>query len=496
MSLEHHRSQLPVQPRRLSRRQMLRLAGDGFGACALAAMLQTEFATANGPAKNETRVTGPHHAPTARAVIQIFCPGGLSHVDTWDYRPELERVHGQPFDAELGKQTFAGVAGEYAKSFWKFQQHGQCGRWMSSLFPKLAGHVDDLAMIHSMQNKSALHGPAMFMMNSGYIRPGFPSMGSWVTYGLGSENENLPAFVVLPDTRGLPPGGVLNWNAGFLPAVHQGTVLETATDKPPIANLFPLSGRDPELEQAGLRFLQSLNEQHAAEHMGDSQLEARIASYELAARLQLSAPEAVDLSQETAATHTMYQLDDPDIGPFGRQCLLARRMVERGVRFVQLFCGAENTSSKKIRPNWDSHEDIVRDHGYWGRILDTGASALLSDLKQRGLLESTLVICTSEFGRQPFMQGKQRGRDHNPGAFTCWLAGGGIKGGTSYGSSDAVGFKADVNPTYSYDLHATALHLLGLNHERLSIYHDGLQRRLTDVHGHVIREVLRFENRG
>jgi hypothetical protein len=414
----------------------------------------------------------------------------MSHVDTWDYRPELERHHGTPCDSELGKQTFAGVAGEYAKSFWPFQQHGQCGRWISDLFPKLAKHVDDIAFIYSMQNKSALHGPAMFMMNSGFIRPGFPCMGSWVTYGLGSENENLPAFVVLPDMRGLPPGGVLNWNAGFLPAIHQGTVLETAASKPPIANLFPAQGREVELERNGLAFLQKLNRQHASTHMGDSTLEARIASYELAARLQLSAPEAVDLSKETDLTTQMYALNDEDIGPFGRQCILARRMVERGVRFVQIFCGAENTGSKKIRPNWDSHEDIVRDHGYWGRILDTGAAALLADLKQSGLLDSTLVICTSEFGRQPFMQGKQRGRDHNPGAFTSWLAGGGIRGGTSYGSSDAFGFKAEVKPTYSYDLHATALHLLGINHERLSVYHDGIQRRLTDVHGHVLSDII------
>jgi len=476
----------------LGRRNFLSQLGDGLGACALMSMLHVDGVRAdepvlNGQVSNESML---HHPAKAKAVIQIFCPGGLSHVDTWDYRPELERLHGTPFDSELGKQTFAGVAGEYAKSFWSFQQHGQCGKWMSDLFPKLSTHVDDMAFIHSMQNKSALHGPAMFMMNSGFIRPGFPSMGSWVTYGLGSENENLPAFVVLPDMRGLPPGGVLNWNAGFLPAVHQGTVLETSSTKPPIANLFPAQGREPELERNGLEFLQKLNQQHASTHMGDSTLEARIASYELAARLQLSAPEAVDLTKESEETTRTYALDDEDVGPFGRQCILARRMVERGVRFVQIFCGAENTSSKKIRPNWDSHEDIVRDHGYWGRILDTGASALLADLKQSGLLDSTLVICTSEFGRQPFMQGKQRGRDHNPGAFTAWLAGGGVRGGTSYGSSDAVGFKAEEKPTYSYDLHATALHLLGIDHERLSVYHDGIQRRLTDVHGQVLVDLI------
>lgn len=476
----------------LKRRAFLRQLGDGFGACALMALLQSDsmLSAASTTDAEVQHPRKPHHPAKARSVIQIFCPGGLSHVDTWDYRPELERLHGKPFDAELGKQTFAGTAGEYAKSFWEFRQHGQCGRWISSLFPELAKHVDEMAFIHSMQNKSALHGPAMFMMNSGFVRPGFPSMGSWVTYGLGSENENLPAFVVLPDTRGLPPGGVLNWNAGFLPAVHQGTVLDTTASKPPIANLFPKRGREEALEKDGLAFLKTLNQQHASTRMGDSMLEARIASYELAARLQLSAPDAVDLSQESGSTHQSYRLDDEDIGPFGRQCLLARRMVERGVRFVQIFCGAENTSSKKIRPNWDSHEDIVRDHGYWGRILDTGASALLNDLKQRGLLDSTLVICTSEFGRQPFMQGTQKGRDHNPGVFTAWMAGGGVRGGTAYGSSDDFGFKALEKPTYSYDLHATALHLLGIDHERLSVYHDGIQRRLTDVHGQVLHEII------
>ena len=472
----------------VDRRAFLHGIGGGFGACALSAMLHAdESANASEP---QIR-SGLHHAAKAKSVIQIFCPGGMSHVDTFDYRPELERAHGKGFDEEKGKQTFAGVAGEYAKSFWEFRQHGQCGRWISDLFPKLARHVDDMAFLYSMQNKSALHGPAMFMLNSGYIRPGFPCMGSWVTYGLGSENDNLPAFVVLPDMRGLPPGGVLNWNAGFLPALHQGTVLETDRRRPPIANLFPSRGTGETLERDGMAFLQSLNRQHAAERPRDSVLEARIAGYELAAKLQLSAPEAVDLSRETEQTNRDYAIDDEDIGPFGRQCMLARRLVERGVRFVQIFCGAENTGAKKIRPNWDSHEDIVRDHGYWGRILDTGASALLTDLKQRGLLDSTLVICTSEFGRQPFMQGKQKGRDHNPGAFTAWMAGGGIRGGASYGSSDELGFQAAENPTYSYDLHATALHLLGIDHEKLSVYHDGIARRLTDVHGHVIRELIK-----
>jgi len=257
-----------------------------------------------------------------------------------------------------------------------------------------------------------------------------------------------------------------------------------------IRDLFPAREIGRVAEEQGLSLLQQWNRQHASARPGDSLLEARIASFELAGKLQLSAPEAVDLSRESQPIHAMYGLDDPDTGPFGRQCLLARRLVERGVRFVQIYCGAENTSKKAIRPNWDSHEDIVRDHGYWGRILDTGASALLEDLKQRGLLDTTLVICTSEFGRQPFMQGEQKGRDHNPGAFTAWMAGGGVRGGVRYGSSDDIGFKASENPTYCYDLHATALHLLGIDHERLTFYHNGIQRRLTDVHGRVIPELL------
>lgn len=362
---------------------------------------------------------------------------------------------------------------------------------MSDLFPKLAQRVDDMAFLYSMQSKSALHGPAMFMANSGFILPGFPSMGAWVTYGLGSETSDLPAFVVLPDPRGLPPGGVINWGAGFLPAIHQGTTLNTDPAQPPIEDLFPEKDfahlRGPG-EQAGRDFLNVLNRGHAQIRPGNSELEARIGAYELAARLQLSAPEATDLRGETDETRKLYQLEHEDIGPFGRQCLLARRLVERGVRFVQIYCGAENTGAKKIRPNWDSHEDLVRDHGYWGAILDAGAAALLEDLKARGMLENTLVICTSEFGRQPAAQGK--GRDHNPGAFTAWMAGGGIRGGVSYGSTDELGSKAADKPIYCYDLHATALHLLGVDHEKLTFYNSGIRRRLTDVHGHVIKEIL------
>ena len=472
--------------RMVGRRDFLWELGGGLGGVALAAMLN-EAQAATGPASRN----GLHHAAKAKAVIQIFCPGGLSHVDSWDYKPELTKRQGKPFDTDGKVQFFASKPGNCQGSYWPFRQHGQSGRWMSDLFPQLAGKVDEMAFIHSMQSKSALHGPAMFMANSGFILPGFPSMGAWVTYGLGSESADLPAFVVLPDPRGLPPGGVINWGAGFLPAIHQGTTLNSDPLQPPLQDLFPakeFSHLRGDAEKSSRDFLGALNRAHAETRGANSELEARIGAYELAARLQLSAPEATDLTGETEATKKLYRLDHADIGTFGRQCLLARRLVERGVRFVQIYCGAENTGAKKIRPNWDSHEDLVRDHGYWGPILDNGAAALLTDLKSRGLLDSTLVTCTSEFGRQPAAQGK--GRDHNSGAFTAWMAGGGIKGGSAYGSTDDLGAKVAENPAYCYDLHATALHLLGVDHEKLTFYNNGAKRRLTDVHGHVIKDLL------
>ncbi len=394
--------------RSVNRRDFLWQLGGGLGGVALTAMM----AEANAAAKNPLAPKPPHFAPKAKAVIQIFCPGGLSHIDSWDYKPELARRNGQPFDAGGKLQFFASKPGSCQGSYWPFQQHGQCGRWISDLFPQLATCVDDIAFIHSMQSKSALHGPAMFMANTGFILPGFPSMGAWVTYGLGSESDNLPAFVVLPDPRGLPPGGVINWGAGFLPAVYQGTPLNTDAGAAPIADLFPPKSFADALasgEKEGRELLRELNTQHAAEHPGNSELEARISAYELAARLQLSAPEVTDVRGETESMQKLYGLEHEDRGPFGRQCLLARRLVERGVRFVQIYCGAENTTAKKIRPNWDSHEDLVRDHGYWGPILDHGAAALLQDLRQRGLLDSTLVICTTEFGRQPRRRARRGG---------------------------------------------------------------------------------------
>ena len=469
----------------LQRRELLQRAAGGFGGLALSSLLSAD---GNRAVQND-------FPAKAKRVIQIFCSGGLSHVDTYDYKPELVKRSGTPFDPDGKLQFFASKPGNCQPSFWKFRQHGQSGIWMSDLLPKLAKCVDDMAFIYSMQSKTALHGPGNFMMTTGQTLPGFPSMGSWVTYGLGSESSNLPSFVVLPDVRGLPPGGVINWGAGFLPAQHQATAVNVKNPDQPIADLFPsrsVTEATPRSDQAGLSLLKKLNLIHQRPRIGNTALEARIRAYEMAARLQLSAPEVTDIKGETEATKKLYAIDHPEIGPFGRQCLLARRLAERGVRFVQIYCGAENTTAEKIRPNWDSHEDLPRDHGYWGPILDTGAAALLRDLKSRGLLDDTLVICTSEFGRQPAAQGNAaKGRDHNGGGFTAWLAGGGIKPGTTYGSTDELGFKAVDKIVHSYELHATALHLLGLDHEELTWYYNGLEQRLTGFEGKgVIKEII------
>jgi hypothetical protein len=326
------------------------------------------------------------------------------------------------------------------------------------------------------------------MQNTGFVLPGFPSMGAWISYGLGSLTDNLPTFVVLPDVRGLAPNGAENWTAGFLPAAHQGTMIRLGKPNP-IYDLFPpktASFITPESEKETQALLKELNQAHLAARPGDSRLDARIASYELAAKLQVSAPEVLDLSGESEATKKFYGLDDKFTEDFGQRCLTARRLLERGVRFVQVWSGADNGFPRR---NWDSHEDLARDHLDTGRSMDKPAAALIKDLKARGLLEDTILIWTTEFGRMPCGQGS-KGRDHNPFTFTSWVAGGGFKGGTSYGESDEWSYKAATPPTYCYDLHATILHQLGINHEKLTFRHNGIDRRLTDVHGEVIKEIL------
>jgi hypothetical protein len=410
----------------LSRRDFLWRYGGGLGGIALAHLLGQQGLLADAPERPRPELNGGlHHRARATRVVQLFMSGAASQCDLFDYKPELIKRHGQPFDPGEKVELFQSEPGACMQSPWGWKQHGQCGRWMSDLVPRLAEHVDRLAFIPSMVSKSNVHGPATFMQNSGFILPGFPSMGAWVGYALGSMNESLPTFVVLPDGRGFAPNGPANWTAGFLPAAHQGTMIRPGAPRP-IADLFPPETArfiTPESEQAGLQTLAELNRRHAETRPGDSRLEARIASFELAARLQLSAPEVLDISDEPAATRALYGLDDEATADFGRNCLIARRLLERGVRFVQLWNGADNGFPRR---NWDSHEDLARDHAVMGRSLDGPAAALLTDLARTGLLDETLVIWTTEFGRMPCSQGG-KGRDHNPFAFTTWLAGGGIR---------------------------------------------------------------------
>lgn len=466
-------------PSLLDRRSFLWHSGGGLGGIALACLLDADRLLA------DTR--RPHHPARAKRVVQMFMSGAASQCDTFDYKPELIKRHGQPFDPGGKVELFQSNPGAVMASPWKWGQYGQCGKWISDLLPHLASCVDQIAFLPAMVSKSNIHGPATFLQSNGFVLPGFPSMGSWVAYGLGSLNDNLPAFVVLPDVRGFAPNGPANWSAGFLPASYQGTMVRPGS-KTPIFDLFPPETPwiSADSERAGLAVLNKLNRQHQVGRDGDSRLDARIASYELAARMQLSAPEVLDLSGETVATRRLYGLDDPRTEDFGRNCLIARRLLERGVRFVQLWNGADNGFPRR---NWDSHEDIARDHAILGAGLDRPAAALLKDLAARGLLDDTIVIWTTEFGRMPCSQGS-KGRDHNPFTFTSWLAGGGIKGGVTYGSSDEWSYKAVENVTYGYDLHATVLHLLGIDHERLTFRHNGIDRRLTDVHGRVLHDIL------
>jgi hypothetical protein len=475
--------------RGFDRRQFLWNFGGGLGGIALAQLLGENglLASTTPPVPRPEFNGGLHHRAKAKRVVQFFMSGAASQCDMFDYKPALIKHNGKPFDPGGKVELFQSSPGAVMQSPWAWKQYGKCGKWMSDLVPNLASCVDDLTFLHSMVSKSNVHGPATFMQNTGFVLPGFPSMGSWISYGLGSMNHDLPTFVVLPDKRGFAPNGPGNWSAGFLPATHQGTLIKPSA-KNPIADLFPSEDakfvtRDS--EQQGRNLLQELNREHLQSREGDSRLDARIASYELAAKLQTSAPEVLDISKETAETHKLYGLDEPITEDFGRNCLVARRLLERGVRFVEVWSGADNGFPRR---NWDSHEDIKKDHGDMGRSMDKPAAALLKDLKDRGLLNDTIVIWTTEFGRMPCAQG--RGRDHNPFGFTSWVAGGGFKGGFSYGESDEWSYKALVNPIYCYDLHASILHLLGIDHKRLTFRNNGIDRRLTDVHGELIPELF------
>ncbi|MCH8219023.1 MAG: DUF1501 domain-containing protein [Planctomycetes bacterium] len=469
----------------MSRRSFLWNYGGGLGGIALAFLLGR---TDRGLAAAATAPRpGPHHVPRAKRVIQLFMSGAASQVDTFDYKPQLIKRNGEPFDPGGKVELFQSDPGVVMASPWKWKQYGDSGKWMSGLVPNLAQCVDDMAFLPAMISKSNVHGPATFMQTTGFVLPGFPSVGSWVSYALGSDTDSLPTFVVLPDSRGFGPGGPKNWAAGFLPSSHQGTLIRPAAENP-IADLFPPPGEfvTRAMDRDGLVALTKLNRVHEAARPGDSRLDARIQSFELAAKLQLSAPEVLDLRGESRATRRLYGLDNPITEDFGRNCLIARRLLERGTRFVQVWSGADNAFPRR---NWDSHEDLKKDHGDMAASMDQPAAALLKDLKSRGMLDDTIVIWTTEFGRMPCSQGSA-GRDHNPFTFTSWLAGGGIQGGVIYGQSDEWSYRAVDKPTYCYDLHATVLHLLGIDHERLTVRHNGIDRRLTDVHGHVINEII------
>lgn len=469
----------------LSRRQLLQKAGGGFGWLALQSMLAR---TGMAASLNPMTARAAQRAASAKSVIWIFANGGPSHVDTWDYKPELQKRDGQTlagFDSKTG--FFPDAVGPLMASPFQWAQHGSSGTWVSDLFPHLSRHVDKMAFIHSCHTESNNHSPALFMMNTGFTRMGYPCVGSWVTYGLGCESDSLPSFVVMSDplNRGLPKGNASNWGAGFLPSVYQGTWLRPQGE--PIDNLRRPDSVTPDRQRAQLDLLASLNQSALAASPLENELAARIESFELAYRMQSAAPDAFAIASEPEHIRRLYGIGEKHCGHFASQCLTARRMVERGVRFVQIYSGGmENQQS------WDCHMDLVGNHRGFAAEADQPVAALLADLDQRGLLDSTLVIWAGEFGRLPVSQkGGKPGRDHNPHAFTAWLAGGGVRAGVHYGATDEIGHKAAVDKVHVRDFHATLLALLGLDHEALSFRFQGLDQRLTGVeHCRVIKEIM------
>ena len=479
----------------LSRRDFLWQSGGGLGGMALTTMLGREPLLAKGVLSGTL-----HHPPKAKRVIQLFMGGAASHLDTFDFKPALIRHHGEKSDFGEHVEAFQNGLGPWMQSPFAFARHGQSGKHLSEAVAPLSEVVDDLAFVHNLVGKTGVHSQATYLQATGFQRPGFPGMGSWVSYALGSENENLPTFVVLPDHRGYASNGPKNWASAFLPTHTQGTTIFPQRENP-IPDLHPKAAFvTPASHRAGIDLINQLNAGYAETRPGDDRLEARIQTYELAARLQLSATEALDIAKEPDHVLKLYGFErEPKQYPktinapeeteyFGRKCLIARRLIERGVRFVQIWSGNDNSFPRR---NWDSHEDIERDHGPLALGMARGAAGLIRDLKQRGLLEDTIIHWTTEFGRMPSTQGS-KGRDHNPYVFTNWLCGGGIRGGVTAGQSDEWGYKPldRANPTQVYDIHATMLHLLGIDHKQLTIRHNGIDRRLTDVHGHVVNDLL------
>jgi hypothetical protein len=492
----------------LDRRNFLRSTGSGLGAVALSCLLNEQGLLAAEPVvvtsgekagpptpirppidpRRPLAARPPHFAAKARNVLVIYCSGACSQIDTFDYKPELIKRHGQPMPTKEKLITFQGEQGALTKSPYTFAPRGKCGKMVSNLLPRLGDLVDDMCFIHSLTSKTSTHGPGELFMSTGFSLDGFPSMGAWVSYALGTETDDLPAFVAIPDPRGVPQSSVANWGPGFLPAVFQGAAFSA---QQPVRHVRLPQGVSPQADLATRDYLKLLNDRHLERYPGDSELAARISSYELAARMQLSIPKVADLSTEPAHTLKLYGADDAKNAlkaAFARNCILARRLVERGVRFVEIFNGAYAMGEGV--GNWDGHRNLKPQYDIHGPILDQPAAALLVDLKQRGLLDHTLVVWCTEFGRMPTFQKGASGRDHNPDGFTCWLAGAGVKAPFSYGATDEFSYKAVENVATVYDFHATILRILGLDHKRLSFYHNGIERRLTDVHGQVIEAVL------
>ncbi len=476
--------------------------GFGLGALGLAQLLANDGLMAatdpasfsgstsirpNIDANNPYAPREPHFNPPAKQVLVIFCPGAVSHVDTFDYKPALTRLHGQK-PPGLPAVTFEGPSGNIAKPFWDFNPKGQSGKMVSDLLPNLGSMADDFCFVHSLHTQTSAHPQGENFLHTGFTMEGFPSFGAWVTYALGSENSELPAFVAINDPRGLARSGKNNFGNGFLPAAFQGTDFNAKNPPSNLGRPKSYTGAD---DRATNKLLARLNANHMERYPNDANLAARIASYELAGRMQTSVPDVMSVSNEPEFIHKEYGTDSgTDLKKeYAKNCILARRLIEKGVRVVQLFNGSDPSGGNGIT-NWDSHKDIEKTHAMQAEIMDQPTAALINDLKRRGLLEDTLVVWCTEFGRMPFLQGNGTGRDHNPDAFTCFFTGAGVKKGFSYGQSDEFGYKSVVDRTSVYDFNATILHLMGLNHERLTYYHNGLERRLTNVHGHVIKDIL------
>jgi len=473
---------------KMSRRDFFSWAQTGLAGTALMdLLLKPKPSRAAEPGNDSSSAT--HFPPRVKRVIHVCLIGGLSHLDSFDYKPSLKKLHGKVMPSDKPPETFFGKIGLLRKNDFEFQQRGQSGLWISELFPHIANQADELTLIRSMQADSANHTPATFQENTGFRLNGFPVLGAWLSYGLGCETDELPSYVVMPDVRGYPAAGTINWSNGFLPALHQGVPFQS--QGPAIRDLFPGREISKATEVASRQLLNQFNESHL-ERMGvNGELVARIRSHALAAKMQLAVPRVTDLSGETAATRSMYGIDREEAASFGRNCLLARRLLEQGVRFVQLFSGGPFGSP---RINWDGHEDVKRNHHREAARIDQPVAGLLKDLRQRGMLDDTLVLFSTEFGRTPFTQSAAdtvgTGRDHNMYGFSVWMAGGGLKRGMSYGATDEFGWKSVEKPVAWHDYHATVLHLLGIDHTRLTYYHNGIERRLTNVHGEVIHDIL------